>query len=66
MKNCEICERPVEASDRVYRQIIGYEVPRTDGGANQIRLKKYTGNHAHVDCVEDERSGVIPGQLSLA
>ena len=65
MRNCEVCGKPTDG-DRVYHEITGFEARRTQGGTNHVHLKKSTGRVAHVRCIEDKKSEVIPGQLSFA
>lgn len=51
--NCHVCGNeivPGSDEEAMYR-ISGWERPRKQGGANQIYLRKRTGERAHVSCI---------------
>lgn len=53
---CERCHEPLRGA-RYYREVVGWERPRAQGGANQITLRRTTGRVRCADCVELERIG---------
>lgn len=62
---CELCGDRVLPTEQVYREVIGYEQHRAQGGTNALRLRKLTGRLAHRECVARASRSVAPGQESL-
>ena len=56
MLTCSTCGEPVR-SGRFYREIVGWEKPRDQGGANQITLRHETGRVRCIECVDLEKIG---------
>ena len=61
---CMYCDKPITHEDLVAYQVVGYEYPRTKGGANVIHLRTRTGNVAHRRCVERAKHEQ-PGQAAI-
>jgi hypothetical protein len=62
---CGICGNEVVSTFDAYRKVTGWVKPRVAGGTNAIALKEETGEVAHAHCVELEKAGVTPDQLTL-
>jgi hypothetical protein len=60
--DCCYCGEP--ASDH-YREVTGWEMRRSGGGANQIIGRKETGRHACQECIRQIQIGVTPGAAKL-
>jgi hypothetical protein len=53
---CERCGKPVEAPQQPAYPIRGWEVARSGGGANSIRLRERVPDRVrHVTCLPDGR-----------
>jgi hypothetical protein len=65
---CAFCDELVDP-DQAYRKVEGWELPRPAGGANQITLRRVTGDYAHAACVTlavaRRKAGVASGQGDL-
>jgi hypothetical protein len=63
---CEKCHLPVTSPARPAFQVVGFEVPREQGGTNHIRNRKRTPNKVwHEGCLPREDVSDEQGQLSL-
>jgi hypothetical protein len=50
---CQYCRLPVYTTERAAFPVTGWEVERTEGGANRILDRKRTANMiAHAKCAE--------------
>jgi hypothetical protein len=56
MLRCVDCDEEVRPG-AFYREVIGWEKPRADGGANQITLRTETGRVRCSGCVESAKLG---------
>ena len=68
--NCAWCGKEVWAN-RCVKEVTAWESERAQGGANSLQgpNKRYSGRIMHTAChtaaVLREKSGLIPGQLSI-
>jgi len=63
---CAFCGDPVETDHaRTFRGVVGWEQPRSQGGANQITLRRPVERWAHWECVDKERRQIAATQGSL-
>lgn len=51
---CVLCGEAIDARDlrHAWQQVVGYAVPRGQGGANYIARKEATGRYCHAICGE--------------
>jgi hypothetical protein len=65
--SCAHCGRAVENDAHVYHEITGWELPRGQGGANSIHLRRRTGSVMHFGCMEQlkmqQKRGPLDEQL---
>jgi hypothetical protein len=59
---CSFCGAP--ASDR-WREVVGWERLRDQGGQNHVVGRRETGRRACEVCIVDLRAGVAPGSPHL-
>jgi hypothetical protein len=60
--NCVVCREPVQMRHGAFREIVGWEEIRKDGGANKIVDRVTTGQVMHHACrlpSRDKNQGVM-------
>jgi hypothetical protein len=59
--DCALCSEPVDLSprSRFYREEVGWSLPRSEGGTNSLRNKRFTGRVAHEFCVKHGSKGLL-------
>lgn len=69
MTQCHLCGAEIGRPEKAYREITGYVKLRKSGGANQVTLKRETGQAACDNCIERgksaQSSGPIEGQMTF-
>lgn len=62
--NCIICGTAVDPQ-RAFREIRGFEEPRSQGGANKIVRRRETGKFACRGCIIRQQMNIHPDQTSF-
>jgi hypothetical protein len=60
--DCCYCGKP---ADDHFREVNGWEVRRSGGGANQIVGRTETGRYACSVCIRQIKDGITPGSPGL-
>ena len=64
METCVVCGEHVDTRQTGwYRQVIGWEQVRGQGGANKIARRETTGQVMHIGCMK--RKSHNPGQETM-
>ena len=64
MDRCVVCGDTVDVHQSGwYRQVIGWEQVRSQGGANKISIRQTTGQVMHFACMDKKR--MTPGQGTM-
>jgi hypothetical protein len=61
---CPFCSKAVSQGERLYREVLGWEEERKQGGTNALRVRLPTGTVAHWHCVDLAAHGRT-GQLEI-
>lgn len=63
---CEYCGEPANTKAKnVARQVTGWIVPRSGGGANHIKYPAPTGLYVHTACLEEYHRPAEANQSQL-
>ena len=63
---CHKCNRRLETLRNAGFEVIGYEVPREQGGTNHLLGRKRTGKMICPGCLTKLKYGITEDQLTLA